>query len=1109
MIRKPVFWVVFFILSIICSAITYLYFSSAFPIVNVDLRMDREGALGLADNLAEKYHWGPDDHRLAASFGVDSQVQNYVELEAGGIEAFSELIKGDLYSPYTWRVRLFKEGDANEVRVWLTPDGNPYGFFEKLPEDDPGANLPREEARQIVVAASSEWSIRLEDYDLVEESEEIQTGGRTDHTFVYERKAQNLGEAKYRLRLTVAGDKFVGLRHFIKIPEAFDRRYEEMRSANDTIAVGASFAMGILYILGGCIIGLFFLLRQHWVQWKQPLTWGLFIGFLQVLVGLNSIPISWMGYDTALSSGNFLFQQFAGALANGVLMGILMTLSFMAAESLSRKAFPHHIQLWKLWSKDIAPSTPVLGQTVAGYLMIGIFFAYEVGLYFTSTEILGWWSPSSALFNPDTLATYFPWLTSIAISAQAGFWEESLFRAVPIAGAALLGQRYGNKKLWIIGALVIQALIFGGGHANYPAQPAYARVVELVIPSIAWGLIYISYGLLPAVVLHFAYDVVWFALPLFVSSAPGVWIDQVLVIILALVPLWVILIRRVKTGRWRRLTESAFNRSWKPILPEPKIKIEESEQAESIHPVKTIPLIPIVIGGLLGLVLWIVATPFVNDALPLNVQRQSAEETAISELKRQGFEVESPWHILSTVEVPLNENDRFIWQKGGSEVYKKLMGTYLGAPYWIVRVARFEGDVAERAEEFEVWVNGSGEILRKIHRLPEAREGAILEEDQARIIVDQVIREKFKIDPSELEIVSSEPSKLENRQDWLFTFKDTKNYPLDEGEARLAVRLAGDEVADSYQYIYVPEEWGREERSKRTLLEIFSIGCSAILGLAIFAGSIAAIVSWSRKKFAVKAFVYSLGTLFVLSLVNLLNNWPNISSQFSTAQPYKNQVFIFIVGGLVGALFVAAAIALVIGLVHYWNREKNSQSYPNRIPVGLALGSLIAGISALVGSIGFGSDPTWPSYNSASALFPILASSLGPLTSLIINVSVLLLVIGTVTKLTKSWTSNKSLGSALLVTVGIIISGTGGIDSIFFWILSGLITGLVLLVVYIFLIRFEWGLVPMAIGLILVLSQVNSMLVNAFPDSMIGGIIASFLLILVAVFWSSRISLER
>ena len=45
--------------------------------------------------------------------------------------------------------------------------------------------------------------------------------------------------------------------------------------------------------------------------------------------------------------------------------------------------------------------------------------------------------------------------------------------------------------------------------------------MELIIPSIGFGLLYLYFGLLPGIVLHFAFDVVWFALPIFLANAPG------------------------------------------------------------------------------------------------------------------------------------------------------------------------------------------------------------------------------------------------------------------------------------------------------------------------------------------------------------------------------------------------------------------------------------------------------------------------------------------------------------------------------------------------------------------------------------------------------------
>ena len=604
----------------------------------------------------------------------------------------------------------------------FTPAGELHGFLEKIPEDEPGAALQPDAARLIAEeAAVGQWQIDLDAYELVEPSQELRPGGRIDHTLVYEHPRQDLGDGRYRLRLTVSGDKLTEVTRFIKIPEGFERRYEEMRSANNTIGVAGSLALLLVYLLGGCVVGLFVLLRKRWVLWRQALSWGIFVSLLQALVIVNQWPLAWMGYDTALSVQGHFLRQLVVILVQFVGLGILLTLSFMAAESLTRRAFPHHIQLWRSWSAGVANSPSILGRTVAGYLLVSVFFAYEVSLYFFTNRFLGWWSPSDALFQPDILANYFPWFSSIAISLQAGFWEECLFRAVPIACAALLGQRFGRRRLWIAAALVIQALIFGAGHAPYPTQPAYARVVELIIPSLFFGGIYICLGLLPAIVLHFAFDVVWFAIPLFVSKAPGVWVDQVLVILLALLPLVVVLARRWRAGSWRRVSHSDLNGAWMPDAgkaPEPEKASQKPPPMEAGVSAVVKRFLPVV--GLVGLVIWILATDFQDDAPPLDVSRSQAIRLARQHLSDRGFELPETWEPLASVQASSGLQHRFVWRTGKPGAYEQLMGDYLTPPHWRVRFARFEGDVEERAEEYRVFVGQGGEVLRFQHRLPES-----------------------------------------------------------------------------------------------------------------------------------------------------------------------------------------------------------------------------------------------------------------------------------------------------------------------------------------------------------------------------------------------------
>jgi hypothetical protein len=1069
MLRRPIFWIAFTVLSIAAAIFTFKNFSTAFPLVAIDLKMDRPDALRLARSLAEKNDWPSKGFDEAAEFAANQEVQNFIELEGGGKPELRRIVEQKIFAPYTWRVRQFKEGDAHETLIRFTPEGEPYGFVVKLPDQEKGANTPVDEARRIAEeAAANEWRIDFTRYQLIESSKDLRPGGRADHTFVYERQDERAGEGRYRLRLVVGGDKLTELTHFVQIPEAFTRRYEQMRSANDAINAASSVAVFALYILGFCGIGLFFMVRRHWVLWRQPAVWAVFIALLMGLQQLNSWPLLWMNYDTAVPASGFAIRQFMAALGIFGAFGVLLTISFMAAETLSRRAFPRHVQLWKVWTRPVAASREIFGQTLTGYLLVPPFFAYEIVLYFFAQGKLGWWTPSDTLVNPDMFANYVPSLSAISQAAQAGFWEECLFRAVPLATAALIGDKFGKRRAFIVGGMILQALVFAAGHAGYANQPAYARVVELILPSFAFGALYLLFGLLPGIVLHFAYDTAWIALPLFVSSTTRAHIEQAIVLLAVLVPLWVVLVKRIRLGIWTEVPDEARNGAWRPqeALEAPQPAPKPIVTATSISP-SVLRVLPIV--GLAGLAIWIFASPFHTDAPPIQINRNGAEQRSRQALARQDVQLDSSWTVLSRVEGQPAEMDRFVWQTAGPERYRKLLGVYVMPPSWIVRFARFHGDVAERAEQYQIYSNDAGEIFRVSHELPEAKPGKSLTEDEARMIAVRALG-----DPNQFKEVSAQVAKRPSRTDWTFVFKDTRDYGLPQGEPRISIEVDGDQVTDTVRYVYVPEDWSRNERARRNLPAIFAIVCTISIVTIVVAGAIVGAIHWSRKRaFSARAFFAMFAAIFFLVAANVINNAPVFASQASTAQPLELQIGILIVTSLVFGIFTAAGLGLVAGLVAGDVRASGTLPVGKRFVIGVSIGLALAGAGALARHVAPSMSPLWGNLAPVSAFIPFAVSALGPVNAFFTQAAILLTALYGIHR--------RGRGSGIWIFVGIALTGSSSIETIPSWLIMGFTAGFALMIAYLLVFRHHPDLLLITTGTLVILSAIRDAVQRMYP----------------------------
>ncbi len=1081
--RRPAFWIGYVLLALAALAAAWRLFPLAIPLLNLDITMSREAALDKARTLAESRKLVPDGARSAAQFAHDNLAQNYVELEGGGKPAFARLVAGDAYAPYWWQVRLFKVGVIEEVSLQFRPDGRIDGFSRRLPETyvrDP-ATMALGEAAALALArelATRDWGVDFGPFTLLEQSQQTQTSGRIDHTLVFER-ADKIGEARIRLRIELSGDELTSVDPFLHVPESFQRRFQEMRSASNTIAGVAGITAGVLYGVFGCILGALWLLRRHWLIWKPALVAGLVVGGLLALASLAAAPAAWFSFSTAQDEGSFWVRQAGVALLAFVGGGLLLGEVFMAAESLSRRAFPAHPQLWRVWSRDAAGSVEVAGRTAGGYLFVPIELAFIAAFYYISNQWLGWWQPSESLTDPNILSSAVPALAPIAISLQAGFMEECVFRAVPLALGALIGARFGRRNLGIALALVLQAVVFGAAHANYPGLPAYSRLVELFLPALVWAAIFLRYGLLPTILLHALFDLALFSIPLFLIDAPGATLQRAIVVAAALVPALVVLALRLRAGRWTILPDALRNGAWRPRVPEAVAAEREIVAGVVNSPALRLQrALPVL--ALAGLAAWALFGALRADVPPLSVDRAQAQALAAAALEAQGARLGPEWQTFAVVRLAPDEGvqrlwHRFVWKEAGPERYRSLVGNALAPPLWEVRFARFEGDVADRAEEWRVAVAGDGSIRQVVHRLPEARAGAQLERPAAEALAQEALRKQFGLEPEQAVLRSADQAQRPARRDWGFVYADPRVTVGKDGELRLQIIVGGDQVISSGRAVFVPEDWQRAQIRDDDDRQTLKLASMFVIGLAALAGLIYAVIAWNRRRYDARAMVIVGGLSFLMLLASTANSWQAVAIQLNTAEPVAAQLTTRVLGALAGGLLVTLVFGLLGGVGAWYARGQKASPLAGRLPawaMGAAAALATAGITAALTGLVEPSMPVWPDLKLEGSASPLAAAVIAGF-AFVPAVAVTLFLLAAIDRATAGWTRRVPLAAFALALFGVAVALLSGHD-VFEALRRGVVEGLVALAFAWLVLRYDMATVPAFVATGIVLEAARS-----------------------------------
>ncbi len=1005
-------------------------FPRSFPTVSLGQQLTRHVARTRADSFFAAHQLAPPKARTAVHFEGNDSLRTFVELAGGGVDSLNALVRGRDVAPFFWSVRAFVPRDPHEARVDFAPDGRVIGFSRSLAEADRRPGVAADSGKRLALTVLSTWvGERSERWKLITSSYETRkTSGRIDRTFTFERVDRRVGGAGIRADVVIRGDLPSQLRQYVDVPESFRRRYSEMRSANDLIALIAS--LGALAIGIAGMVTLSRASKAHELRWREAFIVGGVIGVLTIAAGLNELSGSWFGYNTATSPTTFLARIAIGALAIGALTGLITAFTLAAAEVATRKAFPHQLDWWKLW--HYRGTREVAARVGGGYAVATIGFAYVAVFYLVTRSLLGWWVPAEVLDDPNLIASPIPWMSGIAVSLNAGVWEETLFRALPLSLLSLwVGQR-PRRRWWMTAGVIASALVFGFAHANYASWPPYSRGVEIFLDACFWGVLVITFGALVTVVAHFVYDLVLFGLFATSGSALEYRISAAIIVLALLAPALAVAWRWIRQGGLSAAPDDARFAAWTPIATEEFVEVVVPAAARAIGNRSrrlAIASVAVAIIAAIG----IPARPTLGPQF--TVDRAHVIRTADSLLRASSGDTAGWRRLTLTARDTLASWPRFLRQYKLTSQAQQFAATYVPPTWWTVRYVHTGGTAAQRTEEWRIRVRPDGRALDARHIVPDSAQRPAAPSDELRRIALSALG-RSGVNTATLQETEFRERALPARRDVTVTYTDTAVKLPDGAVARAFVNLAGNEPLVARRGVELPESFVRADRDRQTNNALVA-GIAGMFAISLLL--VGAIYVTRKRPILVhdgnvsrRQTIWFISALIVMAILQSLNSLPPALFSYDTTEPWTRflgtralsfisvvplALFIYAICVATNALRQRAGIPLRPHVV-------SGDGVREMLAAGLGLAGVVYFASALPGLAPSRGIPRIPS-TSLNEAIPALDGIVSLPDAVLIGVAVAAIPFLVIGGLTRRWTLRVLIAIALVaptIAAGIALS---------------------------------------------------------------------------------------
>lgn len=944
-------------LSVVAISIFSLLFfrqfrPAAFPEHAIQLDVTREqAAVRSADFLRDVVDQDVSGYTSTTTWRVDYDQKTYLEKELGVSAAAGLAEPVDLWG---FATRYFKPLQKEELNVGVSPDGRVVSYVHLVDEAAPGASLARDEAlalaeqvRRDIVRAEGEWQ-------LVDASSSDRPA-RRDWTFSWKRTDLQIpatgpdgrDQGQIRLDMLIQGDQLGGFSLRLKVPEAWSRDYDQMRSAN-------SLAQQVDWVFGFMPLALIALVVfvQRFVRgdlrWRLALALAVIGGLLAAIELFVSLPGILASYDTEVAWEAFIGQIGVAVLQQGGWYLVQILLFAAAGEALYRASFPSHLSLPAAFSWRGAMTKSGSRALGLGALLGFVMAAYQIAYYLLG-GMVGFWSPADSKYEIvyNALA---PWLVSATTGYDAAVAEESTFRlfAIPLL-AVLFARVLGRARLsqWL--AIVLSAVIWGFLHSSYPQDPFFARGLEIALAGIVFGWLMVRFGILAPLAVHYTFDALGTAYALDTAGSVSA---TVLAYALTAIPLAIATIAVVRArlhGGYEpeesllngaMTTEVVSNAAQQPAPAVawryPRLGVASRRAALALSAI-----------GLIGMV----AASFVAPARhQQRVGREEAGAVADAAMVEAGLDPASFERITHLDDWAPELQRAYLREQAGPEAERTVFDAIVPTRAWVVRYVR-----PLEQDEYLVFVRPDAApgtpAYAMAFNLGEKTPGAQLTPDDARARAEAYLAQLPDLQGTGLVLVDHSVKEREARTDYSFTF-ERSDVRYADATLRIMVNVVGDQISNPQPFLKIPEEWQRS-RSSTDARDIAAQIALILVGVLLAGLGVVAFLRLARgRALPVRSGLLVAGGLLVLGLASEANALPLLYLGYDSTTPATSFLTQKLAGNLWDlvqfSLFMGAGWSLLLGL---WRTEV-APATPTENRIGWAKDAALLGLALSLVQLG-------------------------------------------------------------------------------------------------------------------------------------------------------------